>query len=312
MEKKLYKIDPIFEERIWGGQELRNRFHYESDLANIAEVYNVIAIPDHLDCMVPECGERLSEFYQTHHELFGCRSEEMPVRMILCAAEQPLSIQLHPDDEYAMEHNGMRGKPEGFVVVDCYDECKVVLGHYANTLDEFKKLAAKKEWDKLCRYVTLKKDEYTHCPSGTLHAFGPGAVVVAFSPNGDITYRLYDYDRVDASTGKPRELHVKDVLNNVIVPDADKMPFIPKASFQNGCEVSVYHDEPEFYTCGRIKTAEESRFSMKEFYFVTCVNGDGFLNDREIKLGETFFIPCDFGELRIRGNLDLTFISYKD
>ena len=110
MPNQIYQILPVFEERLWGGQRLRERFGYQSDLKNIAEVYNVIAIPGHLDCTVADTGEKLSLFYHTHRELFDCETPEMPVRMIMCAAKEPLSIQIHPDDDYALAHEGMRGK----------------------------------------------------------------------------------------------------------------------------------------------------------------------------------------------------------
>lgn len=94
MPNQIYQILPVFEERLWGGQRLRERFGYQSDLKNIAEVYNVIAIPGHLDCTVADTGEKLSLFYHTHRELFNCETPEMPVRMIMCAAK---GTAVHPD-----------------------------------------------------------------------------------------------------------------------------------------------------------------------------------------------------------------------
>lgn len=155
----------------------------------------MIAIPGHLDCTVADTGEKLSLFYHTHRELFDCETPEMPVRMIMCAAKEPLSIQIHPDDDYALAHEGMRGKPEGSLVLECDEDFRMLHGHFAKTLEEFKALAGARDWKTLCRYIRPRTGEYIHIPHGTLHAFGPGAVVIAFSVNGDVTYRLYDYER---------------------------------------------------------------------------------------------------------------------
>ena len=308
---KIYKILPVFEERLWGGQRLRERFGYESSLENIAEVYNVIAISGHLDCTVQETGEKLSQFYHTHGELFSCSSPEMPVRMIMCAAEKPLSIQIHPDDPYALSHEGMRGKPEGSLVLECDKDFHMLHGHYAQTLEEFRNLAEKKDWDTLCRTIWPKQGEYIHIPSGTLHGFAPGAIVIAFSVNGDVTYRLYDYDRIDPVLGTKRPLHPKDVYANVNIPDQLIQPYRPEQERKDGCRISWYHDEPGVYSCGRIQTeGAVAKFTLEQFYFVTCVDGNGRINGQNIDTGETYFIPAGFGPLMLEGNLDLTFITY--
>ena len=311
--KEIYKIEPVFEERLWGGDRLRNRFGYQSKLKNIAEVYNVIAIPGHLDCTVADGGERLSDFYHTHHELFDCSTPEMPVRMIMCAAEAPLSIQIHPDDAYALVHEGMRGKPEGSLILECDAGFEMLHGHYAKTLEEFKTFSESRDWKRLCRYIHPKEGEYIHIPSGTLHAFAPGAVVIAFSVNGDVTYRLYDYDRVDPSTGKKRPLHPEDVYANVNIPDRLVEPYRAEPAQRDVCLENIYHDEPGVYSCGRIRMTEKNgRFAMDEFYFVTCVNGAGRICGRSVELGETFFIPAHFGAVELEGTLDLTYVTYRD
>ncbi len=312
MVKQLYQIGPVFEERLWGGQRLRERFGYQSDLNNIAEVYNVIAIPGHLDCTVMDNGEKLSSFYHTHRELFDCDTPEMPVRMIMCAAKEPLSIQIHPDDEYALAHEGMRGKPEGSLVLECDEDFSMLHGHYARTLEEFRRLAGKRDWKTLCRYIKPGEGEYIHIPSGTLHAFAPGAIVIAFSVNGDVTYRLYDYDRIDPATGKARPTHPEDVYANVNIPDRMVEPLRARPEIRDGCQIWRYHDEPGVYSCGRIRTAGEGgRFEMEEFYFVTCVNGAGRIGGRRVELGESFLIPAHCGAVELSGELDLTYITYR-
>lgn len=310
--KELYKIAPVFEARMWGGQVIRERFDYDTDLPNIAEVYNVVAIPGHLDNDVMGTEEKLSAFYRNHRELFGCRTEEMPVMTCIAHAHQPLSIQIHPDDEYGMKHDGMRGRPEGFVIIDGLEDNEMVMGHHAKTLEEFKRLALNKDWDKLLRNIHMKQGEYIHIPVGTLHAFGIDSTAVAFSVNGDITYRLYDYDRIDPLTNQPRPIHIQQVFDNIKIPDDEILPIKPVPYEKDGCEITLYYDEPGCYTSGRVRVGEKGVYKQKEFLFFTCLEGAGKIGGMDIKAGETIFVPCDFGKVDLEGKLDLVYVSYKD
>lgn len=155
VERKIYTIEPILEERIWGGQELIKMFNLKTNLKNVAEMYTVIAIPDHLDCHVTEANLPLSVFFEENKELFGCQKEYLPVRMVVGNQIKDLSVQVHPDDEYGMAHSHMRGKPESeWLLGD--GEGTMILGHHAKTKEEFIKLAENKEWDKLLRKIKVK------------------------------------------------------------------------------------------------------------------------------------------------------------
>lgn len=310
--KKLYKIAPVFEARLWGGQAIRDKFGYVTDLPNIAEVYNVVALPGHLDNDVEGTGLTLSEFFAAHPELFGCDWDRVPVETCIAYAVETLSIQVHPDDEYGLAHGGMRGRPEGVVVIDGLEHNRVVVGHHAQTLEQFAEWSRDKEWDKLLRYIDLKKDDFVNIPAGTLHAFGSGSIAVAFSPNSDITYRLYDFDRIDPATGTERELHVQQVLDTVTVPDDQVVAVAPQPVVEDGCEVTLYHDDPGSYTAGRVRTTGRGTFSRPEFVFFTCIAGSGSIDDMAIAAGETVFVPCGFGSVTIEGDLDLMYVSYKN
>lgn len=311
--KKLYKIAPVFEARLWGGQAIRERFGYETELPNIAEVYNVVALPGHLDNEVEGTGMTLSEFFAAHPELFGCDWDRMPVETCIAYAIEDLSIQVHPDDAYGLEHGGMRGRPEGVVVIEVIEaEAHPVVGHHAQSLEQFREWALAGEWERLVRRVELKQDDFINIPAGTLHAFGPGSIAVAFSPNSDITYRLHDYDRVDPATGEPRELHFQEVFDTITVPDDRLVPVPPRPVMENGCEVTLYHDDPGSYTAGRVRTTERGVFARPEFVFFTCIEGAGRIDNMDIAAGETIFVPCDFGEVTIEGELDLMYVSYRN
>lgn len=309
--KKPYKITPILEERIWGGKGLIEKFHLNTTLKNVAEIYFVIAIPNHLDCFVADENIPLSQFYWKHPELFDCAAKDLPIRMVAGHSVKPLSVQLHPEDAYALAHEGMRGKPESELILGENATGDLILGHYAQTKEEFIKLVKEKQWDQLFRKIPIKSGDFIHIPACTLHGSLGEGMVVAFSTNGDVTYRLYDYDRVD-DQGKPREQHVAHVLNNVTIPDQEIGTVPYQTIEENGCEISHLMDQPGAYSCGRIKVKEQGIFYLKEFYFITCIEGEGLLHDFHIQAGETYFIPCAYAPIILKGHMDLVYISYKD
>lgn len=309
--KKIYRITPILEERIWGGQLLKERFHYDTDLENIAEAYHVIAIPGHLDNLVADTGEPLSVFFQKNRELFDCNCSFLPVRMVSACADGRLSYHLHPTDAYGLEHEGMRGKIEGgFTLTQSQEEYEMYLGHNARTREEFAAMVHEGRWEELMRRVRVKYGDFVHMPIGTLHGeSGDGTeIMVAFSTNGDITYRLYDYGRVDPK----RPLHEEKVIEVVNVPDntIGSRTVLPRK--EEGCLIYDYYSGEGEYVGKRVKTCGEGRFGLEEFMFILCVEGEGDIGGYSIEAGETLFVPAHFGTLQIRGRLDLCILSYID
>lgn len=304
-----YHIMPIYEERIWGGNQLKEKFHYETELSNIAEAYHVIAIPNHLDNIVCEENIPLSEFYKKHPDLFNCGTEELPVRLVSACAKDKLSCHLHPTDKYALEHEGMRGKVEGSYVITEEDaEVEFCLGHTAKTKEEFINMVNNKEWENLLRKVKGKMTDFCHTPIGTLHAEeGDGNYIsIAFSSNGDVTYRLYDYERNDPA----RPLNVQAVIDNVNIPDNTIKPYSVEPYEKNGCLVYDYHAEAGAYVGVRLKTSAGASYEREEFMFILCTGGETDINGYHIKPGETLFIPAGSGRLDFSGTADLAVLSY--
>ncbi|WP_297036318.1 class I mannose-6-phosphate isomerase [uncultured Enorma sp.] len=309
---KMFHIEPIIEARAWGGRKIIEQFGYQTDLDNIAEVYHVIAIPGHLDCLVSDTGQPLSEFYATHMELFDCDSSDLPVRLVTANAADRLSYHLHPQEDYGFAHEGMHSKIEGtFTIEETGEEYEVIVGHNAQSLEQFKAWVEEGAWDKLFRPIKMHVGDYLHMPIGTLHGeSGDGTVIsVAFSTNGDITYRLYDWGRNDPQ----RPLHVQQVFDNVNMPD-DKVEGYHVIPYeQDGCLVYDYYAKPGEYVGRRVKVDGSGSFGMDEFMFLLCLQGEGAVAGNAIKPGETLFVPAHSGDLELCGDrLDLAVLSYKD
>ena len=124
---------------------------------------------------------------------------------------------MHPYDEYAAKNeNGSLGKTECWYIIDCSDDAKLVVGHNAKNHEELSDMIHEGRWDEFIRYVSIKKGDFIQIDSGTVHAITSGCMILETQQNSDITYRVYDYDRLP--NGKPRELHVDKSIDVITVP----------------------------------------------------------------------------------------------
>lgn len=312
MKKQILKILPYFEARLWGGTRMLQTFNYQTDVYPVGEVYNVVALPGAADCRVAGTDYTLSQLYAACPEWFRCDTQELPIRVNLLDPLADLSVQLHPDDAYALAHDHSRGKPEAWVILDTPADGKIEFGHHARTKEEFTEWARNQEWGKLLKYLPAKKDHFIDIPAGTLHAINRDVLTYNISRNADLTYRLFDYNRVDPDTGQERELHIEKVIENVLVPDTSKGFVWIEPYLKSNCEITDYWDEPGLYTLSRIKVADFGYYELDQFAFLTIVDGQGSINDVPVQKGETVLIPDGFGQLKLKGKLDLFVASYKN
>lgn len=311
MEQKIYRIKPVFEERMWGGQHLVEKYHYQTELKNIAESYCCIAIPNHLDCDVIDTGDKLSDFYHQNRELFGSDTDDIPIRLTVESVLDNMSVQIHPEDEYALEHFHQYGKPGGILYLEG-TPTDLLLGHHARTKEEFIQWNETRQFDKLFRFVDYVPGDFIHIPANTLHSFRIRGIMIAFARNSDVTLRLYDYDRMDPKTGKPRKMHVKEVYENVTIPDDQILPTRGRIVEQGALTHTVYYDAPGEYTAGRVQVKEKASFGLDEFYFLFCVNGGGTVNGQRFQMGDVLFVPQKFGPIDLAGDMDFVYCSYKN
>lgn len=311
--KKIVKVLPFYEPRMWGGgKRLIEEFHYQTDVAPLGEVYNVVALENHADCQVPEMNKTLSQLYKEYPDWFCCDTEELPVRVNILDPVEKLSVQIHPDDDFARTYNGGRGKPEAWVILDTTEDGQIQFGHHAKTKEEFIQKTESKDWDGLLKYLKAIKNGFIDIPSGTLHAIGKGVLTYNISRNADCTLRLYDYDRIDPSTNQKRPIQPEAVYENVNIPDTSTEFVLYPSAHELGVDVTRYWDQPGLYTLMRLQVKEQGRFRHDRFAFYTCVNGQGSINGIFIRKGETILVPDGFGWLEIKGNIDLFLASYRN
>ncbi len=298
---ELFFLEPIFKEMPWGGNNLETKFGFESDLKNIGEAW-CISAHENGDCLIKNGqfkGYKLSELYKEHKYLFGdIKSEKFPLLIKMIDAKEDLSIQVHPDDDYARKNeNNSLGKTECWYILDCKENAEIVIGHNAKTKAELKSMIDEQKWDDLINVIPIKKGDFFQINPGIVHAIKGGTMILETQQNSDITYRIYDYGRI--VNGKTRELHIEKSL------DVIKTPFE-----MDECKIENFNEDPGIYSCDYydvwhvIFDGSSTLGNMDIFTNATVVNGEGFVDDLPVKKGDSFIIPANFGDIKIKGNLE--------
>lgn len=145
----------------------------------------------------PYAGHTLSWLWAEHRELFGnCEGKEFPLLIKILDAKDDLSIQIHPNDEYAAEHeNGSLGKTECWYVLDCEPDATIIVGQRAKDRAEAAQMIEEGRWDDMLNVLPIHKGDFFQIDSGTVHAIKTGTLILETQQSSDVTYRLYDYDR---------------------------------------------------------------------------------------------------------------------
>ena len=208
-------LKPLFHNKIWGGRRLAEEYGYDIPDGSVGECW-AISAHSNGDCEVasgPYAGKTLSELWTTHRELFGnAEGDRFPLLIKILDAKDDLSVQVHPDDEYAAEHeNGSLGKSECWYILDAKENGDIVVGQNASSKEEFAAMVEQGKWSELLNYVPIKAGDFFRIDPGTVHAIRTGTLILETQQSSDITYRVYDYDRL-GDDGKPRDLHLAQSL----------------------------------------------------------------------------------------------------
>ncbi|MCR5777809.1 MAG: class I mannose-6-phosphate isomerase [Lachnospiraceae bacterium] len=299
---------PVLTHNIWGGTKLRDIWKYDIDGNDIGECWG-IAAHAHGDVVVSEgeyAGKHLSELWRDYPELFYAQgyqnSDRFPLLVKIIAADKDLSIQVHPDDEYAKEHeNGSLGKTECWYILDCEEDSKLVVGHNAKTKEELDSMIDGKRWSEFIREIPIHKGDFINILPGTVHAIKGGITLIEVQQNSDITYRVYDYDRL--SNGKPRDLHIQQSKDVITVP---ALALEDSLMHDDGCDDVLELLRCKYFNVWRIKVDGEYRGRQDcPFTLMTVFDGEGTIDGHEIHKGSHFLIAADTEEYCIKGNLKI-------
>ncbi|WP_426807567.1 mannose-6-phosphate isomerase, class I [Streptococcus anginosus] len=303
-------LQSVVQEKIWGGTKLRDEFGYEIPSDKVGEYWAISAHPHGVSTIKNGrfAGMGLDQLYAEHRELFGNSSEPVfPLLTKILDANDWLSVQVHPDDHYAMEHEGELGKTECWYVIAADEGAEIIYGHNAKSREELRQQIEKKEWDKLLTKVPVKAGDFFYVPSGTMHAIGSGILILETQQSSDTTYRVYDFDRKD-DEGNLRELHLEksiDVLN--IGAPANSRPVTVKADdlMSTLLVASDFFAVYKWEVSGKVTLEKTAPYLL-----VSVLAGQGMLTvDGEtypIAKGDHFILPSDVEEWTFEGkNLEM-------
>lgn len=312
-ERPILFLKPVFKQMLWGGSKLSTEFGYQIPGDDTGECWAISAHPNG-DCEVREGiyeGKTLSELWQEHRELFGDLDlDRFPLLTKIIDARDDLSIQVHPNDAYAGEHeNGSLGKTECWYVLDCPEDAALVVGHNASTREELQEMVEQGRWGELIREIPVKKGDFIQINPGTVHAIKGGLMILETQQNSDITYRVYDYDRL--TDGKPRQLHVKQSIDVITVPAPSAEDSV---RFVDDLPKNVMNEliSCDYYTVWKLDVTKPVVVEQKyPFLNMSVIEGEGLVNGQMIRKGDHFILPSGIGEVTLQGDMKIIASSVK-
>lgn len=303
-------LKPVLQEKIWGGTKLEE-FGYDLPSDHVGECWAISAHSNGPSTVKngPFEGMTLDEVWNQHREVFGnSKGEVFPLLTKIIDANKDLSVQVHPDDTYAMKHERELGKTECWYIIDADEGAEIVYGHHAKTKEELQQMIESEDWEHLLRRVKVKKGDFYFVPSGTIHAIGAGIMVLETQQSSDTTYRVYDYDR-KGDDGQARDLHIQQSIDVTTVPFNE-----PKTKSQLEKEKNLDITtlvKSDFFNVYKWEIHGVATFTTSAPYtLVSVIEGEGNLiidseREHQIKKGTHFILPSDVTSWSINGNLDI-------
>ena len=309
---ELIFLEPVFHEKIWGGRKLADDWGYKIPDGPIGECWAISAHPNG-DCRVGGGsfgGMALSELWREHRELFGAvpdgrggEASEFPLLVKILDARDDLSVQVHPDDAYAAAHeNGSLGKKECWYVLGCGEGGSIVVGQRAKDAAEFRRMVDEGRWGELLNEVPVREGDFFQIDPGTVHAIKGGTVILETQQSSDVTYRVYDYGRVQAD-GTTRPLHIEQSVECV--------DFSAKAPVSGEVTAPVIDGiqhlaDTDRYVVDLVEVDGEKAFSaIPTFRCVSVIEGEGEAEGRPVRRGDHFIVPASFGDATLTGKMRL-------
>lgn len=313
----ILKLKPSCKDYLWGGHRLVEEYgkEYEGDV--LAETWELSCHPDGPSVISngENAGKTLQQYIEENgKEVLGthCRRfRDFPILTKFIDAKDNLSIQVHPDNRYALKNEGQYGKTEMWYVMDAGKEAFLYYG--------FKKEISKEEFSRRIQEDTLlevlnavpvQKGDVLFIESGTIHAIGKDILIAEIQQNSNVTYRVYDYGRV-GKDGKKRDLHIEKALavtNRVpIVRDKSSYPHVAD------CD---YFTVDKLNLDGKVMKKMEGTVSDASFASILMLDGSGTISSQgetlEFRKGDSFFLSADSGTYQIEGSCDALITTIRE
>ena len=310
MSKKLLKLKPAIKNYLWGGNRLKVEFNKYTDEDIVAETWELSCHPEG-SAIVSNgdfAGKSLDEYIKIKGKrILGTNCEkydEFPILVKFIDAKKNLSIQVHPNDEYALKNENQYGKTEMWYVIDAKEGAFLYYGLNKDVTDkELKEHIEKNTLLEILNKVFVKKGDVFFIEAGTIHAIGEGILMAEIQQSSNVTYRVYDYDRKDKN-GILRELHLAksiDVIN--------KKKINNKHNFGNHLVKCEYFQVDKH----EINVEYIGYANYSSFHSLLFIEGEGKIrldNSEELfSKGDSIFIEAGAGKYEIYGNCEVLLIQ---
>jgi mannose-6-phosphate isomerase len=314
MKKYPLKLTYIPKTALWGGTRLKNELGKSADFDVVSETWELTVRKNEMSKIIggEADGMTLAEYFDLCG--YDCvspnftKEQRFPLLVKFIDAMDSLSVQVHPDDDYAGRIENDSGKTEMWYIVDAAEGAELIYGLKSGvTSEDFAKAAAEGRYRDVMAHVPVHAGESYFIPAGMLHAIGAGILIAEIQQNSDLTYRVYDFDRV-GTDGKPRELHVEKAIAVTRPYSEEEIDAIRFAGGKQSDKGELMANSTYFKAVKHVISDEVTVNATKEsFISLLCTQGQGSIifdgQEYTIKLGDSYFIPAGLGEFTVKGQL---------
>ena len=297
---EILKLIPECKDNIWGGVKLKEKYGKQTDKNPVAESWELSFHKDGPTRL--ENGKILQDEVTAKDLGRNCDGFPFfPMLVKLIDAKQDLSVQVHPSDAYALEHENSFGKTEMWYIVEAEQGAGIYLGFKKDvTQEEYENAIANNTLTELLNFFEVKAGDCYFIPSGTIHAIGTGCLICEIQQNSNLTYRVYDYGRRDKN-GNLRELHVEKALKVTNLKKYEYAPLNLQTAQGELLGLSRYFTTTSVAVNGEAQVVAD-KYSFK---CITCVDGKGAVDGKAVSAGDTLFVPAGYGEVKLSGEMRL-------
>ena len=297
----IFKLAPACKDYLWGGHRLVEDYKINYDGKILAEAWMLSAHKDGASIIMN--GNYTGKTFREYLESEGYDADKFPILIKFIDAQDILSVQVHPSNDYAQKFENQLGKHEMWYILDAAPKSFIYRGLNRHvTKEEFLKHVNENTLPEILQKVPARKGDCFFIPAGTIHSVGKGILLVEIQQNSNVSYRIYDYDRRGAD-GKKRDLHVDKALDV-----ADLKPFDFAAEHYPHIAACDYFTVDKINLDGKISARLEGKVTAESFLSVLILDGRGKISvDGETlnyTKGDSFFIPANSGKWTLEGTAD--------
>lgn len=326
MKRFPFLLTPVAKDYLWGGTRLNDDFNFGIDIAPFAEAWVCSTHPDGTSS-VPSFDASLAEVLSAHPEWLGSHplattggNAELPILIKLIDAKKNLSVQVHPDDEYAKRVEGQLGKTEMWYVLDAKPSASLIYGFNRDVDAEQVRVAVDNGTIAgMLNHVPIYKNDLFYIEAGTVHAIGAGALIAEIQESSNITYRLYDYDRV-GKDGKKRSLHIDKALEVANLKASSSPRQLMRTLRYRAGYASELLTRCKYFQVERVHLNTEVQRELvcyqtksNSFHALLCVDGCGSISAEGFMLnffkGDCVFVPAESIQLKLHGQAQILDVS---